>query len=276
MLVKTNEPAAKKRLGQHFLRDKGIINRIVQWINPGPLDVFLEIGAGAGALSAQLAPRASRLLAIELDADCIPILENTLAPYESAVVIEADFLQMNLPELAAKYLSPAQKLRIAGNLPYNIGTAIIADLLHSGLPIEDMHFMLQLEVAQRITASPGSKQFGFLSVLCQHYCDIRMGFKVPPACFAPRPNVNSAMISFRPKSFRQMNEAFERHFEDLAKAAFSYRRKTLANSLSKHPVYGKCAEELLSRAGIDGARRAEALAVQEYECLAQTFLDHFA
>jgi 16S rRNA (adenine1518-N6/adenine1519-N6)-dimethyltransferase len=262
----------KKRFGQHFLRDKGVISRIIRWINPGSTDVFLEIGAGDGALSTQLAPQVSRLLAIELDSDCIPILENILAPYKSATVIAADFLQLNLAELISQYAHTDQKLRIAGNLPYNIGTAIINILLHSGLCIEDMHFMLQLEVAQRIVATPGSRQFGYLSVNCQHHCEVAMGFKVSPACFTPRPQVSSAMISLRPKHFPHMDAIFEQHFEDLVKAAFNYRRKTLINSLTKHPVYGKLAEELLAKAEISGSRRAENLSVQEYERLAQRYI----
>lgn len=271
-LVKTNEMKMKKRFGQHFLRDKGVISRIVRWINPGPADLFLEIGSGDGALSTQLAPHVSRLLAIELDMDCIPVLEANLAPHKSAIVIAADFLKLNLTELISKYAQADQKLRIAGNLPYNIGTAIINILMHSGLPIEDMHFMLQLEVAQRIAAAPGTRQFGYLSVACQRHCNVQMGFKVSPACFAPRPQVSSTMICLRPKRFPPVDARYEQHFEDLVKAAFSYRRKTLINSLGKHAVYGKFSEELLEKAGIHGSRRAEELTVQEYEYLAQTWM----
>jgi 16S rRNA (adenine1518-N6/adenine1519-N6)-dimethyltransferase len=264
----------KKRFGQHFLRDKGVISRIVRWIDPGPNDLFLEIGAGDGALSTQLAPQAARLLAIEMDIDCIPILESNLSPHRSAVVIPADFLQLNLADLLSGYGQAGQPLRVAGNLPYNIATVIIDILLHAALPIEDMHFMLQLEVAQRITAAPGSRDYGYLSVDCQHHCEVRMGFKVPSACFVPRPNVSSATISFRPKRTEKVHAEFERHFEAIAKAAFSHRRKTLANSLGKHPVYGKISGELLTQAGIDGSRRAEELSVAEYERMAQTYLNY--
>ncbi len=270
-LVKPNEPWAKKRFGQHFLRDKGVIRRIIRWIDPGPDDLFLEIGAGAGALSVELACSAARLLAIELDAECIPILETNLEFSESATVIACDFLQMDLAKLSSEYAHASQEFRIAGNLPYNIGTAIIEKLLHSDLTIQDMHFMLQLEVAERIVALPGSRKYGYLSVFCQHHCNILMGFKVQSACFTPRPKVDSAMIRFQPKRSASEGETDERHFEALAKAAFNYRRKTLLNSLEKHPVYGKSAEELLRRAGIDGSRRAEQLSVLEYEHLARTW-----
>ena len=269
-LVKSNAPAAKKRFGQHFLRDTGVIERIVRWIQPLPDDRFIEIGAGDGALSSRLAPYVSSLVAIELDRDCIPQLESSLERFESASVIQADILKLDPMDLISESLQAGRKVRIAGNLPYNIATAIIERLLHSRLPILDMFFMVQLEVAQRITASPGSRQYGYFSVFCQHNAEVQTGFKVSPACFVPRPKVASALVSFRPKSARK-DTAFESALEDLCKAAFAYRRKTLENSLKKHPVLGKTTTGLLHRAGIDGTRRAEDLTVQEYESLAQIF-----
>jgi len=269
-LVKPNEPSRKKRFGQHFLRDTGVIDRIVRWVQPRPEDLFLDIGAGDGALSLRLAPNVARLLAIEIDTDCIPLLEESLAPFPSAGVIAADILQLNLFELVSPYLQADRRLRIAGNLPYNIATAIIEKLLHSELPVFDMAFMVQLEVAQRITASPGTRQYGYFSVDCQHHCDVRFGFKVSSACFVPRPKVSSAMVSFQPKR-SSLHPSIEPGFEAIAKAAFSYRRKTLENSLSRHPSIGKISHVLLQRAGISGSRRAEQLAVQEYEYLAQVY-----
>ena len=274
-LVKSNEPSLKKRFGQHFLRDTGVIDRIVRWINPSPGDIFLEIGAGDGALSSRLAPGIDRLLAIELDIDCIPILEGELAPFRSATVLAGDVLQLDLGQLLTPYLQPRRKLRVAGNLPYNIATAIIEKLLHLDLPVEDMFFMVQLEVAQRILAKPGTRQYGFLSVNCQHHAHVQMGFRVSPACFVPRPQVSSATVSFRPGR-SPLDPILERDFEALAKAAFSYRRKTLANSLSRHPSFGRISNALLKCARIDGSRRAEDLSVQEYEKLAQVFHDSFS
>jgi 16S rRNA (adenine1518-N6/adenine1519-N6)-dimethyltransferase len=250
------------------------VERIVRWIRPAAEDMFLEIGAGDGALSRHLAPRVARLLAVEVDADRIPLLEKALALFESATVIAGDVLELDLAELVSRHRQPGEKLRVAGNLPYNIATAIIEKMLHSRLPIEDLSLMVQLEVAQRITASPGSRQYGFLSVRCQHRSDVRMGFKVPPACFVPRPQVSSALVFFRPKPEPQ-DPDFEAGFEALAKAAFSHRRKTLENSLRRHPLFGSIAHDLLSRARIDGSRRAEELSVREYERLAQVFLDGF-
>ncbi len=274
-LVKFNEPEPKRRFGQHFLRDTGVIDRIVRWIQPAPGDVFLEIGAGDGALSRALAPGVSRLLAVEVDRDCIPRLESALAPYESAILIHGDILQLDLEKLVSSHLPEGQKLRVAGNLPYNIATAVITELLHAGLQIEDMFFMVQLEVAQRILAKPGSRDYGFLSVHCQHHAEVQMGFKVSPACFVPRPKVSSATLSLHPRSSLLLRD-LESIFEELAKAAFSYRRKTLANSLARHPQFGSISSALLDHAGIDGARRAEDLSVQEYEHLAVVYGNHFA
>lgn len=273
-LVKSNKPVPKKRFGQHFLRDTGVLERIIRWIQPEPGDLFLEIGAGDGALSALLAPKAGHLLAIEVDLDCIPLLEKALVPSGSSTIITGDILKLDLRKLVTPRLEQGFKLRIAGNLPYNIATAIIEKLLHSGLPIQDMFFMVQLEVAQRIAANPGSRQYGYLSVYCRHHSYIQMGFKVSPACFVPRPKVSSAMIFFRPKPDLQ-DPVFESSFEALVKAAFSHRRKTLENSLRKNSQFGEIADRLLNKAGIDGSRRAEQLSVQEYEHLAQVFQSFF-
>ena len=164
-LVKFNEPSPKKRFGQHFLRDKGVIDRIVRWIQPAANDLFLDIGAGEGALSLCLAPGVSRLLAIEVDTDCIPHLENALAACPSATVIAGDILKLDLAEMVSPYLKPDTRLRIAGNLPYNISTVIIEKLLRLDLPIHDFAFMVKLEVAQRITARPRTRDYGYFSLV---------------------------------------------------------------------------------------------------------------
>jgi 16S rRNA (adenine1518-N6/adenine1519-N6)-dimethyltransferase len=260
---------AKKRFGQHFLRDRGMIERIVRLIDPSPGDLIVEIGAGRGALSIPLASRAQRLIAIELDIECIPLLEESLASYPRASVLRADILELDLADLVLPFLD-RYRLRLVGNLPYNIATALIEKLWPMNLPVRDMIFMLQLEVAERITSSPGAHAYGFLSVCCQHFADTEIEFKVPPACFVPRPKVNSAMIRLRPKPVSG-DADYEQCFSNLVKAAFSHRRKTLANSLTRHPAIGALAEELLVAAGIDGRRRAEDLSVGEYESLARVY-----
>jgi len=269
-LVKSNEPNAKKRFGQHFLRDTGVLDRIIRWINPCPENFFLEIGAGTGALSVRLAKSENKLIVVEVDRECIPVLESALSQFNNATIIFEDILSLNLEIFAHQYLKSGQKLTIVGNLPYNIATAIIGRMLRSSLPIQGMFFMVQLEVAERILAHPGTREYGYLSVECQHHSDVRMGFKVSPACFVPRPKVTSAVISLHPKP-RQHDDAWESVFAELCKACFAHRRKTIANSLRKHPGFGPIADSLLSKTGIDHSRRAEDLSIQEYEFLTDIY-----
>lgn len=251
------------------------MNRIVALISPTRNDLMIEIGGGEGALSTRLAPEVLRLVVMEIDQDLIPALIRTLAPYPYAEVLGQDALHADLAAITSPYLSPGVRLRIVGNLPYNIGTAIIEKLLLQGLPIEDMVFMLQLETAERINAAPGSKDYGFFSVFCQHFCETRLGLKVSPACFVPRPKVQSAMITLRPRNGSRTPDS-ESYFLRITKAAFAYRRKKLANSLGQDPELEPLAEAILNLAGIDGRRRAEDLSVGEYEHLAEVFRDFSA
>ncbi len=260
----------KRRFGQHFLRDTGILTRLERLIQPSPRDCVIEIGAGDGALSQRIAPFVSRFQAVEVDADQMPSLQAVLAPYPHAKAIQADILGLDLGPLLSESRLDCQRTRFVGNLPYNIATAVIHQLLRLTIPVWDMTFMVQLEVAQRIVASPGSRAYGYLSVDCQHRADARLSFKVSPACFAPRPKVMSAIIILRPRG-PDAAENLDVAFDDLVKAAFAHRRKTLANSLRRHPGIGPIAECLLERAEIDGGRRAEDLSVQDYEKLALAY-----
>ena len=239
-------------------------------IQPDPAELMLEVGAGDGALSTRLAPRVLRLFALELDRDLIPDLHQALSPYANAEIVEGDALRIDLRALLGPFLRPDIKFRITGNLPYNVGTAIIERLIELHLPITDMVFMLQLETVMRIGAAPGSRDYGFFSVYCQHHCEIEIGFKVSPACFVPRPKVQSAMIRLRPRC-RTHDAGLEADFLDLAKAAFSHRRKKLANSLRYHEAIGPMADEILDRTGVDGSCRAEDLTVETYEELARVW-----
>ncbi len=262
---------AKKRFGQHFLRDTGVLDRLARLVSPLPDDLIIEIGAGDGSLSTRLVPAARRLLAIELDVDCLQPLQASLSPFPSACVIAADVLRLDLEELVREHLRSGDRLRAVGNLPYNIATAIIERLLQSPLLLADMVFMVQLEVAERITANPGSRQYGFLSIMCQHFAEARIAFKVSPACFVPRPKVVSAVLQLRPRH-DDRNPEIEECFMEITKASFSHRRKTLANSLRLHQGLEDASAPFLAKAGIDGSRRPEDLTVREYEHLARTYL----
>jgi 16S rRNA (adenine1518-N6/adenine1519-N6)-dimethyltransferase len=259
---------AKKRFGQHFLRDTGVLDRMVRFIRPGPEDLFVEIGAGDGALTTRLAPHVRQLIAVEIDRDCIPRLESAVSGLPSVSIRKEDILGSNLEDFWSQLSAPQHPLRFGGNLPYNISTAIIEKLLSSELPVADMVFMVQLEVAERIAASPGSKEYGYFSVFCGHRASVQMGFKVSPACFVPRPKVISAVVSLKPEP-RRFDKVQEARFLRVTKAAFAHRRKTLLNSLRADPALGALAVEMLARAGIDGGRRPEQLAVSEYERLSE-------
>ncbi len=261
---------AKKHLGQHFLKDTGILDRIVRVIQPTSRDVFLEVGAGSGALSGRLAARTAALLAVEIDRDCLPSLQAVLEPYDSAEALHADILELDIGELSAPLLKGDRRLRVAGNLPYNQASAIITRMLEKPLAIASMHFLLQLEMAERIASQPGSRTYGYFSVYCQYFCEIRMGFRIPPSCFSPRPRVMSALVTLLPRQILR-DAAFESDFERVTKAAFAHRRKTLINSLNLHPGIRWLAAEMLQQADIDGSQRAERLSVEDYMRLARAF-----
>jgi 16S rRNA (adenine1518-N6/adenine1519-N6)-dimethyltransferase len=250
------------------------MDRMVRWIRPQSRDLFVEIGAGDGALSVRLAPQVAGLIAIEVDGDCIPLLKKNLEAFECTTIVAGDILKLDLKALVHSGLLSGRVLRFAGNLPYNISTAIVERVFQCGLPVRDMVFMVQKEVAQRITAPPGSREYGYLSVYCQHRSSVRLGMSISPACFVPRPRVVSSLVSFHPKA-GEPDPDFESSFETIAKAAFAHRRKTLENSLRRHPRIEPFAHALLVRSGIDGSRRAEQLSVREYEELAGIYHSHF-
>ena len=177
---------------------------------------------------------------------------------------------LDLAEIVSPYLKPDTRLRIAGNLPYNISTVIIEKLLRIDLPIQDMAFMVQLEVAQRITARPGTRDYGYFSLVCQHHSDVRLGFKVSPACFVPRPKVSSAMVSFRLKP-KIMGFRSRIGFRGNRQGSLQLSTKNAGEFSFETPGSGKEILSASNAAGIDGSRRAEELSVLEYEHLAQTY-----
>jgi 16S rRNA (adenine1518-N6/adenine1519-N6)-dimethyltransferase len=258
---------AKRRYGQHFLRDAGIIDRLIRVIDPSPEDTVLEIGAGEGVLTIRIAPLVGSLAAVEVDNDCIPLLKNNLREHPNVKIVHGDILKLSLSSIFADSRDRSPRFRAVGNLPYNIATPVIEKFLSTPADVEDMTFMVQLEVGQRIAASPGSKEYGFLSVFCQHLAEVDTRFKVPPECFVPRPRVMSVVITLHPR-IRNSLPGFYESFVDVTKAAFGHRRKTIANSLRLSMLPAESVEGMLEAAGIAGERRAEDLTVEEYEHLA--------
>jgi 16S rRNA (adenine1518-N6/adenine1519-N6)-dimethyltransferase len=249
---------ARKRFGQNFLHDQGVIHRIVSSINPRPGQSLVEIGPGRGALTLPLLEACGKLTAIELDRDLIPLLEKKAATVGDLKLVNQDVLQLDLSSLQ---LEPP--LRIVGNLPYNISTPLMFHLLeYSGL-ISDMTFMLQKEVAERILASPGDKHYGKLSVMMSCHCDGDFLLDVPPASFSPRPKVNSAVIRLRPLTQPRINPDDLPRLEQVVTAAFGQRRKTIANSLKN-----LLDRDRITDLGLDPGARAETLSLNQFALLA--------
>jgi 16S rRNA (adenine1518-N6/adenine1519-N6)-dimethyltransferase len=247
------------------------VRRIVGFLEPAPGDLFLELGAGRGALSGALAAGPVELVAIELDHDCLPELEAVLAPYPGARVLQGDALKLDLGDLLASHRSEAGRLRAVGNLPYNVATALIQRTLDPGLRLTDLTFLVQLEMADRITARPGTAAYGYFSVFCQHRADSRIVFKVPPGAFQPRPKVTSALVALRPRADESEPATDLSALDRVTRAAFAHRRKTIANSMRLASLLEGSPEPLLERAGIAATRRAEEVSVQEYRRLARHY-----
>ena len=262
----------RKRFGQHFLEPPWA-ERVVAAIDPAPCDRFLEIGPGPGALTIRLAPRVAHLTAIEIDRDLAAALAPRLPP--AAEVVVGDVLETDLLPLLRE-----GPLRIAGNLPYNISSPILFRLIAlsreargpgGANPVVDATVMLQREVADRVTAPPGTGDYGVLSVSVQLYADVRRVLALPPGAFRPVPAVHSAVVHLR---FRPplVHIADEGTFEAMLRAAFTQRRKTLSNSLRTFAeTRGREAGAALAAAGIDPGRRAETLSLEELARLANRF-----
>jgi 16S rRNA (adenine1518-N6/adenine1519-N6)-dimethyltransferase len=254
----------RRALGQHFLRDAGVARAIVDLLAPAASDLVVEIGPGEGALTDHLAPRAGRVVALEVDRDLIDRLRRRLATVE---VVEADARTWDYGALAR----PADgRVLIAGNLPYSVGKPILQALVDAGTAIDEMALMLQLEVAERVAAAPGSKTYGSLSILTQVYCEVRIAFRVPPGAFRPPPKVESAVLHLRPLAVPRVESADLRRFHAVVRAAFAQRRKTLANALAAGlGVPAEAAREAAGAAGVDPTRRAETLDIKEFAALAR-------
>ena len=246
----------RKRFGQHFLADAGIIDAIVKAIAPQPSDAMVEIGPGLAALTQPLVERLGKLTVIELDRD----LAHKLRAHPALTVIESDVLRVDFAQLAAPLPTP-QKLRVVGNLPYNISTPILFHLLDFVDVIQDQHFMLQKEVIDRMVAKPATSDYGRLSVMLQWRYAMENVLFVPPESFDPPPRVNSAVVRMVPRAdFETVNV---NRLSEVVKVAFSQRRKLLRHSL------GKWLEEKAFSGTFDVQRRAEEVPVAEYIALVQ-------
>jgi 16S rRNA (adenine1518-N6/adenine1519-N6)-dimethyltransferase len=257
----------KKSLGQNFLVDLNILQKIIDAADLSPEKGALEIGPGIGSLTEQLAKVAGKVVAIEIDQRLLPILADTLSPYSHVTIEHGDVLQMDLKELIQKHFPPGVPISVVANLPYYVTSAILMKLLEERLPIENIVVMIQKEVAERIAAAPGSKAYGALSIYTQFYGEAEMVVHVPKSVFIPQPNVDSAVLRIKIRKKPPVDVVSEEMFFRVVKASFAQRRKTIANNLL-NGLFGKGEKErmlsILEKAGIDPTRRAETLSLEEF------------
>ena len=247
----------RKRFGQNFLQNPHIIDEILRAINPQASDNMLEIGPGLGALTIPLLRRLNHLIAVEIDTDLQEYLAQLPVAQGKLQLISADALTVDYSQFGSK-------LRVIGNLPYNISTPILIRLLQFAPFIEDMYFMLQKEVVDRMAAGPGSKAYGRLSVMLQYHCEVDHLFNVPPEAFDPQPKVDSAVVRLIPFRTSPFESVAVDQLERLVASAFAMRRKTLTNNLK-----GIISLAELTALGIDGGKRPEQISVSEYVQLAK-------
>lgn len=243
---------ARKRFGQNFLQDPGIIHAILEAIHPLAEDNLMEIGPGLAALTEPLLTRVNHLKAVEIDRDLIGYLQTLPQAKEKLELIQADALKLD-------YSQYGQRLRLVGNLPYNISTPLLLHLLQYGSHIEDMHFMLQKEVVERLAASPGCKDYGRLTIMIQYHCQVEHLFNVPPEAFDPKPKVESAIVRLCPHPQPIYEPIAIKNLETLVATAFAMRRKTLANNLKKY-ISSNQLEEL----NINPQQRPEQISIKDY------------
>lgn len=261
-----------KSLGQNFLTDKNIIDNIIEASNIGENDLVIEIGPGIGVITKEAAAKAGSVIAVEIDKNLIPILQETLADETNVKIINRDILKTDLTaviEEEKKNFPQMESVRIIGNLPYYITTPIIMKLLEDGVPADSITVMMQKEVADRIKAAPGNKERGALSVAVQYYCQVVKVTDVPKEVFVPAPKVDSTVLRLDIRKEKPVELKDDKLFFKAVKSGFAQRRKTLLNSLASGTDLGKDKiGQILEEAGIDPGRRAETLDIDEFAKIA--------
>lgn len=254
---------ARKRFGQNFLHDPGVIERIVRAINPKPEDALVEIGPGLGALTEEILAVNPRLQVVELDRDLIPVLRTKFFNYPEFRIHEADALTFDFSQLME-----GTPLRIIGNLPYNISTPLIFHLLEQAGVVKDMHFMLQKEVVQRLAAVPGDRHYGRLGIMAQYFCKVQPLFEVGPGAFKPAPKVDSAIVRLVPHDRLPHPARDLGTLQTVVRTAFNARRKTLRKGLA-----GLITADQLRELGIDDGLRPENLGLEEFVRIADFLVE---
>jgi len=256
----------QKRFGQNFLIDANILEKIIRSAEVRKDDFVLEIGPGIGTMTQYLCESAGRVAAVEIDRNLIPILEDTLKEYDNAEIICGDILKLDLDDFVREK-NEGKPIKIVANLPYYITTPIVMGILESGIPVESMTIMVQKEVAGRMQARPGSKEYGALSLAVQYYAEPKVVANVPPNCFMPRPNVGSAVIRLVRRQVPPVNVEDERLMFSIIRASFNQRRKTLANGLKNNGGFSLSREQIkesILALGVPENIRGETLSLEQF------------
>ena len=256
----------QKKYGQNFLVDPNVLERVMDAAGVSGEDCVLEIGPGIGTMTQLLAERAGKVVAVEIDRNLIPILEETLSPYSNVTGINEDVLKLDVEE-AIRVRGEGRPVKVVANLPYYITTPIIMSLLEGGAPLESITVMVQKEVAERMQAGPGTKDYGALSLAVQYYSRPEVVANVPPNCFIPRPNVGSAVIRLTRYGTPPVQAADPGKLFTVIRASFNQRRKTLANSLGNAPGLSVSRERvagILEEMGLPAMIRGEALTLEQF------------
>lgn len=270
----------KKSLGQNFLIDTNILRNIVDHAHLTDQSGAIEIGPGIGALTEQLARNSEKVVAFEIDQRLLPILKETLSPYPNTTIIHEDVLKADVKKVIEEQFTNIKDIMVVANLPYYVTTPIIMKLLEEKLPIRGIVCMLQKEVADRIAAKPGGKEYGSLSIAVQYYTEAETVMIVPKTVFMPQPNVDSAVIRLTVRDEPIVKVRDEDFFFQVTRASFAQRRKTILNNLTSQLPDGKIKKDnillALEKAEIEPTRRGETLSIAEFGRLSDELLDYFA
>lgn len=257
--------SAKKKFGQNFLIDSHVLEGIVEAAGVTEDDLVLEIGPGIGSLTQYLAEAAGKVVAVEIDKTLLPVLADTLSEYDNVTVINEDILKVDLDEIVSK--NGGRPVKVVANLPYYITTPIIMKLFESRAKIESITVMVQKEVADRMAAGPGGKDYGSLSLAVGYYAKAVTVMDVPPSSFIPQPGVGSAVVNLTRYAEPRVNVQDEKRLFEMVRTAFNQRRKTLSNSLSNNPALGVSRQEVtdaLLKMGVDEKARGEILTLEQF------------
>lgn len=265
-VIQRYEFAFQKKFGQNFLIDTHVLEKIIRAAGLTGEDMVLEIGPGIGTMTQYLAEAAGKVVAVEIDTNLIPILKETLAEYENVTVINEDILKVDIKKMAEEY-NGGRPIKVVANLPYYITTPIIMGLFESNVPIDNITVMVQKEVAERMQAGPGSKDYGALSLAVQYYAEPYIVANVPPNCFIPRPNVGSAVIRLTRHQQMPVEVKDSKLMFTIIRGSFNQRRKTLQNGLNNSPELSYSKEQIakaIEQLGVSASIRGEALTLEQF------------